>query len=234
MPQGGGEARRAASYPLRPDEDGWLHGTGLRRCTDVPSRRNARTGVASPPSRKNDNFLAKAARVFYICSSNLLKETAELSASVDAIRAAAVRNRSMDARAEGRAGRVGRRRSEPRRSGPRDRVAGGPEGRNASRREMAPQRLEKIESAPGNGMAPAASVPQRRTCHARLLPAGGRRQERIAVRVIPGAKAGRRSRLEAAGQKIERPDAIIVFGSCAPTRDNRCESRVCAFKGSVP
>src|SRR5208337_3746564 len=57
------------------------------------------------PSRKNDNFLAKAARMFYLCSSNLLKETAELSASVDTIRAAAVRNRSMDARAEGRAGR---------------------------------------------------------------------------------------------------------------------------------
>jgi len=43
--------------------------------------------------------------MFYIRSSNLLKETAELSASVDTIRAAAVRNRSMDARAEGRAGR---------------------------------------------------------------------------------------------------------------------------------
>ncbi len=174
MPQGGGEARRAASYPLRPDEDGWLHGTGLRRCTDVPSRRNARTGV---PLEKERQFLAKAARMFYICSSSLLKETAELSASVDTIRAAAVRYRSMDPRAEGRAGRVGRRRSEPRRSGPRDRVAGGPEGRNASRREMAPQRLEKIESAPGNGTAPAASVPQDMAPRrARLLPAGGRRQ----------------------------------------------------------
>src|SRR5271166_1517285 len=48
-------------------------------------------GSRLPPSRKNDNFLAKAARVFYICSSTLLKETAELSASVDAIRAAAGR-----------------------------------------------------------------------------------------------------------------------------------------------
>ncbi len=33
-------------------------------------------------------------------------------------------------------------------------------GPNASRREMAPQRLEIIESAPGNGMASAASCPQ--------------------------------------------------------------------------
>src|SRR5271166_1141107 len=48
-------------------------------------------GSRLPPSRKNDNFLAKAARVFYICSPTLLKETAELSASVDAIRAAAGR-----------------------------------------------------------------------------------------------------------------------------------------------
>ena len=117
----------------------------------------------------------------------LLKETAELSASVDAIRAAAVRNRSMDARAEGRAGRVGLRLSEPRRSGPRDRVAGGPEGRNASRREMASQSLEKIESGPGNGMAPAASVPQDIASRACLRRAD-MRQERVCD--IPGRESG--------------------------------------------
>src|SRR5208337_2210800 len=34
----------------------------------------------------------------------------------------------------------------------------GPTAKGA-RREMAPQRLEKVESAPGNGMAPAARTP---------------------------------------------------------------------------
>jgi hypothetical protein len=32
--------------------------------------------------------------------------------------------------------------------------------RNTTRREMAPQQLEKIESAPGNGMGSEASNPQ--------------------------------------------------------------------------
>ncbi len=76
-----------------------------------------------------------------------------------------------------------------------------PEGPTAkrARREMAPQRLEKVESAPGNGMAPAALEPQylvagraatvvQKTL--RLLPDGrvdGRRQQHACLGVAPGA-----------------------------------------------
>ena len=60
---------------------------------------------------------------------------------------------------------------EPRSFGRRDRGAGGPDGKKRSRPEMAPQRLEKIESAPGNGMGSEASNPQ----HLGLRPAAADR-----------------------------------------------------------
>ena len=55
--------------------------------------------------------------------------------------------------------RADRRSFEPRRFGRRDRGARGLTAKR-SRPEMAPQRLEKIESAPGNGMGSEASNPQ--------------------------------------------------------------------------
>src|SRR5277367_3103401 len=49
---------------------------------------------------------------------------------------------------------------EQRRFGRRNRGARGPDGKKRSRPEMAPQQVEKIEFAPGNGRVPEAANPQ--------------------------------------------------------------------------
>ena len=50
--------------------------------------------------------------------------------------------------------------AQPRRFGRRDRGARGTRRQNGVARKMAPQRLEKIESGPGNGMGSEAANPQ--------------------------------------------------------------------------
>ena len=108
-----------------------------------------------------------------------------MSGSVEAVPAAPACNRWIEARRMARLAKAGR--QEPV-LGLLDRgvpIAGvaAPEGLTAKRapRQMAPQRLEKVESAPGNGMASAASDPkiwrrerhQRRPEHSRRASADG-------------------------------------------------------------
>jgi hypothetical protein len=109
--------------------------------------------------RAMQNFLDQVAPSFYICSYATRGGEGRVSGSVEAVPPAAACSRSGGGGApgEGRAERDDRRLLEPRRFDRWRRGSGGRDG--GARLEMAPQRLEKVEFAPGNGMAPAAPDP---------------------------------------------------------------------------
>jgi hypothetical protein len=81
--------------------------------------------------------------LFYLCSLDATKEKAECRISSKPLRSPSVETRSVEARRAG-------------------------EGEARDSREMAPQRFEKIESAPGNGSASEVSNLQDLDTGARL------------------------------------------------------------------
>jgi hypothetical protein len=181
-----------------------IKGRGLKKC----KRRGQFARTVRGHRQKIQHSLAKVAPVFYICSRAAVpKETAELSASVEAVPPTAPRNRSIGnegrgagegrkkefvapvpdnllispvarSKMEGIGANFGRFGSSPTRPGrvhdaslnlrargwrPRllaGILPGSGAGCSPESPEMAPQRLEKIESAPGNGMASETSNPK--------------------------------------------------------------------------
>ena len=102
--------------------------------------------------------------VLYLFSIEVLKETTELSGSVEAIPPDVARLPSIEGRRAARVAMARRRRRvvdllNLGGYGRRGRGAGRPDGQ-APRREMAPQKLERIGFAPGNGRVPEARRPQ--------------------------------------------------------------------------
>ena len=137
-----------------------------------------------------------------------------MSGSVEAVPPAAVCDRSVGARRAARLMKAGREESIIGLSNRDVSVAGiaAREGLRAkrARAEMAPQRLEKVESEPGNGMAPAAPdsqyLVQRRAAtvvpkNSRRLSPDGRGNERHARRACLGRAAA--SRPEMVPQRLE-------------------------------
>ena len=130
----------------------------------TPIRPWTAAGVDSPAPKKIKNILT---RVGGLCSTFVLCAVLNEKASVRfrGSRSAQRRLRptgrgaARGAHGDDRMGRADGRSLQPRRFGRRHRGAAGPDGKLA-RREIAPQRLEKAESAPGNGMASAALDPQ--------------------------------------------------------------------------
>jgi hypothetical protein len=125
------------------------------------------------PSHSMKQFLDRLERMFHICShAAALKEKAECPAPSKPFRLPppAIDRSGRSAQREGAwrggvpppnkcarrapSGKGDRRSLEPLRSG-RRRCGVGGLGGTAARREMVPQRLEKVQFAPGNGMAPA-------------------------------------------------------------------------------
>jgi len=130
-------------------------GAHARRCDFASRRRFPRR------QRKTDNSLTKIEPLYYVCSRGVLKEEGECPVPSKAFRLP--EHASVWLRRLARPARSAR--EEPflalLNGGVFASVAA-PEGRTAkrARREMVPQRLEKVESAPGNGMVPAALEPQ--------------------------------------------------------------------------
>jgi hypothetical protein len=136
----------------------WSLPTSLQRLASSSKPRSR-----LPPQKKPTNFLTglRVCSIFVLCP--VLKEKADLSGSVESVPPAAACDRSVG-RGAARLAKAVRKEPIVGLSGCGVPVAGIAARRGLTakraRRQMAPQRLEKVESAPGNGMASAAQDPQ--------------------------------------------------------------------------
>jgi hypothetical protein len=135
-----------------------------------------------------DKFLARIARMFYVCSAPPYRPIVDPNRGVS--------------------------------------VAGGargPDGNKGVRRQMASQRLEKIESEPGNGMGAEASNPQDveqgRAADRAPLRLTSRENDKAVLSLAAREAVGKASRPEMAPQRLEKIESWRENGMASKASD---------------